>query len=103
MRTPEDLILVKVTLSALVSLDLERIIEDPRWATVADNVDLNDPEQREQALFQYLGSYIGREREQLFDTVFMPATNGPADLTVEKMENVSHGTHTSSSGNSAGN
>lgn len=101
MRTPEDLILVKVTLSALVSLDLERITEDPRWAQIADNVNLNDPEQREQALFQYLGSYISREREQLFDSVFMPATNGPADLTVEKMEDVTNGNSTSST--SAGN
>ncbi len=91
MRTPEDLILIDVTLKARVSLDLERIVEDPRWASIAHKVDLNDPEQREQALFQYLGSYINREHEQLFDTVFMPATNGPSDLIVEKMEDVSNG------------
>lgn len=93
MRSQEDLIQVKVTLNATISLDRERIIEDPAWAAIADNVDLNDPEQREQALFLYLAGYINRE--QLFDSVFMPSTNGPADIRVEKMEDVSDGNDTS--------
>lgn len=88
MRTLEDKILVRVKMSSLISLDLERIVEDPVWASIADNVDLNDPEQREQALFNYLGSYI--RRHQLFGgcNVFMPSTNGPSDIEIIEMEDV---------------
>ena len=64
MRGPEDLILVKCLSASTISLDLERIVEDPAWAAIADNVDLNDPEQREQALFAYVRQYIhSRKRE----------------------------------------
>lgn len=86
MRGPEDLILIKTTLSSIISLDRERIVEDPAWAAIADNVDLNDPEQKEQALFAYVRQYIHRGNEKLFDSVFMPSTNGPSDLRVESME-----------------
>lgn len=86
MRGPEDLIVIDVKLSARVSLDRERIIEDPAWAVIADKVDLNNPEQLEQALWLYLASYI--HRQQLFGPqVFMPATNGPADLVIEGVSN----------------
>jgi len=101
MRGPEDLILIDVYLKSTVSLDRERIVEDPAWAAIADNVDLNDPEQREQALFRYLAQYISRGNEKLFDSVFMPSTNGPADLTIIRMEDVTHG-NSNSSGASAG-
>jgi hypothetical protein len=85
MRGPEDLILIKATLSSIISLDRERITEDPAWAAIADNVDLNDPEQVEQALYLYLTSYI--HRQQLFgEQIFMPSTNGPVDIEVIKME-----------------
>lgn len=86
MRGPEDLILIKVSLSSTISLDRERIIEDPQWAAIADRIDLNNTEQREQALFEYLARYINRGNEKLFDSVFMPSTNGPSDLNIEKME-----------------
>lgn len=90
MRSPEDLIKVKVVMSSTLSLDLERIVEDPAWAAIADNLDLNDTEQREQALFTYLRYYI--HRQQLFgEQIFMPSTNGPADMQVEQMEDVSNG------------
>jgi hypothetical protein len=94
MRGPEDLITIRVTLSATISLDRERIVEDPAWASIADNVDLEDPEQKDQALFQYLASYI--RREQLFDSVFMPSTNGPSDLVLENLEEVKNGNDASS-------
>lgn len=91
MRGPEDLIRIKVMMEAIVDLDRERIVEDPAWAAIADNIDLNDPEQREQALFVYLGLYIRREQKKLFDSVFMPSTNGPADMTIKDMEDVTNG------------
>lgn len=90
MRTPEDLIKVRVALVADVSLDRERITEDPAWASIADKIDLNNPGQVEQALYLYLESYI--HRQQLFgEQIFMPSTNGPADIRVTHMEDVSNG------------
>lgn len=91
MRSPEDLIQVQVKLSATISLDRERITEDPAWASIADNVDLNDPEQVEQALYLYLGQYITREKKQLFDSIFMPSTNGPADIIIDDMKELHNG------------
>lgn len=86
MRGPEDLIQVYVTLMSHISLDRERITEDPVWASISDGKDLSDPEQLNQAMRQYLESYI--QRQQLFggETVFMPSTNGPADLMLADME-----------------
>jgi hypothetical protein len=91
MRTPEDLIKVRVMMFSDVDLDRERIIEDPAWAEIADKIDLNDPEQVEQALYLYLGGYI--HRQQLFggSSVFMPSTNGPANITVINMEDITNG------------
>lgn len=88
MRGPEDLVRVKVTLSSIVSLDRERIVEDPAWAAIADNVDLNDPEQVEKALAKYLNSYL--QRQMLFggQDVFMPSTNGPASLEMISAETI---------------
>lgn len=84
MRSPDDLIRLRVTTYALVDLDRERVEEDPAWDEVSKNFDLEDPEQSKQALFRYLGFYINRE--QLFDSKFMPATNGPADIFITNME-----------------
>lgn len=88
MRGPEDRIDVIVQMSSTISLDRERIIGDPAWAAVADNIDLNDPKQVRQALFLYLSSYI--IRQQLFggNSIFMPATNGPSNISVISMEEV---------------
>ncbi len=95
MRGPEDLIKVRVTMETILSLDRERIIEDPLWAN-SESYDLNDPEQVERALFLYLASYV--RREQLFGghEIFMPSTNGPSNIEIIKMENVSNGNGTSS-------
>ena len=90
MRDMNDLIEVKVQLQGVVSLDLERVEEDnPRWETISHKYDLGDPEQRKQALFEYLASYLAGER--LFDSSFMPSTNGPADIFVLQMEDVTNG------------
>lgn len=84
MRSPEDLIRLRVTLYALVDLDKERIESDPAWDEVSKHFNLEDPAQNTQALYRYLGFYINRE--QLFDNKFMPATNGPSDLFITDME-----------------
>lgn len=89
MRDMNDIAQIQVQLQGVVSLDLERVEEDPRWDTISRKYDLNDPEQRKQALFEYLGSYIAGER--LFDSSFMPSTNGPADLFILDMEELSNG------------
>ena len=91
---------MQVKMTAVISLDRERIIEDPAWAAIVDNLDLNNPEHVEQALYLYLESYI--RREQLFggNRVFMPSTNGPADIKMERMEDVSNAYGTSSSSGS---
>ena len=89
MRTPEDRIKVRVTMQVVVDLDRERIVEDPLWAN-AESYDLNDPEQVQRALFTYLASYVHRQR--LFgEQIFMPSTNGPADISVINMEEVTNG------------
>lgn len=83
MRSPEDLIRLRVSIYSLVDLDRERIESDPAWEEVSKHFDLTDPEQSKQALFRYLGFYVNRE--QLFDSKFMPATNGPSDLFITDM------------------
>lgn len=84
MKSPEDLVQVKVSLYSIISLDKERIETDPAWAEVCSRFDFDDPEQVKQALFQYLGLYISRE--ELFDYRFMPATNGPSAILITDME-----------------
>ena len=98
MRDMTDLALIRVTLTGTVNLDLERVENDnPRWETISHKYDLGDPEQRKQALFEYLASYLAGEK--LFDNEFMPSTNGPADLYLTDMEDVTNG---NANGNSAG-
>lgn len=84
MRSPDDLIRVRVTMYSPIYLDKERIESDPRWEEVSRHFDFSQPGQKEQALYQYLGLYINRE--QLFDSRFMPASNGPADIFITDME-----------------
>lgn len=97
MRDMNDLALIRVTVTGTVSLDLERVESDnPRWETISHKYDLGDPEQKKQALFEYLASYLSGER--LFDSSFMPSTNGPADLFITDMEEVTNGNANGSSG-----
>lgn len=86
MRTQEDLIEIEVMMRSKVSLDRERIIEDPQWASIADKVNLDDPYELKQALFSYLGSYISRQQIFGGESIFMPSTNGPANIRIVNME-----------------
>lgn len=97
MRTPEDRIKVRVTMEAVIDLDRERIVEDPLWAN-AEAYDLADPGQVERALFLYLASYVRRSKLFGGPEVFMPSTNGPAEIEVIKMEDVTDGNGSVSSG-----
>jgi len=86
MRCPEDLIQVRVLLGSTISLDRERIVNDPAWAAIADKLDLTNSEELERALHLYLSSYL--RREELFDSVFMPSTNGPASVEVLQIQQI---------------
>lgn len=89
MRTKEDLVRIMVSSYSIIDLDWERIEEDPEWSMVSSAFDLNDQEQKMQALFRYLGNYVSRD--QLFKATFMPSTNGPANLIITDMEDVTNG------------
>jgi hypothetical protein len=76
MRTPEDIVQINFTLLCGLSLDQERVEQDPVWAQVTRHVELDDPGERERALQRYVGYYL--EREHVLAE--MPGTNGPAIL-----------------------
>lgn len=76
MRNDNDIRLVRISLTGTVEIDLERVEQDPVWATVARNVDVSDPEQLKQALESYVSRYLSQE--SLLDNA--PFTNGPASL-----------------------
>lgn len=82
-RSPEDLLEVRLGLMARVSLDMERIEEDPIYRqclmVAADETS---------ALQAYLEHYITRERF-LRD---MPSTNGPGQLAMSEFIEVSNAT-----------
>jgi hypothetical protein len=74
-RGPEDLLYLTLDLSAGISLDMERIEEDPIYhQTVAMEPD------KELALQAYLEHYLIRDR--LLRE--MPSTNGPGHLALVK-------------------
>lgn len=89
MRTDDDIVQVKMTLAASVSIDLERVEEgDPMaWQQASLGLDLSDPIQKQQAIFKYLGMYLSRE---LLLTQ-CPSTNGPGELWPIEMEVVKYG------------
>jgi hypothetical protein len=82
MRTEEDIIRVRVGLSGILELDLERIELDPNWRQIAMTYDLNDSQERAKALMAYVSHYVVRERFLRE----MPSTNGPGELNLLQME-----------------
>lgn len=77
MRGPEDRILVRLTMSTIADLDLERIQEDPIW----EMINVSSPDENT-AVQRYIAEYL---RNILLFTN-MPCTNGPSSITVEKAE-----------------
>ena len=82
-RSPEDLLEVRLGLMARVSLDMERIEEDPIYRQC-----LMVASDEASALQAYLEHYITRERF-LRD---MPSTNGPGQLATSDVIEVSNAT-----------
>ena len=89
MRSEDDIVQVKMTLAASISLDMQRIEEDDpvAWEQASSGMNLNDTEEKKQALFRYLGLYIARE---LLLTK-CPSTNGPGEIWPMDMEVVKYG------------
>lgn len=86
-RSEDDLFDLHLTLSGLVSLDRERIEQDPVFRTILSMYEVpSTDEGREtvwaQALQEYLTHYIIRERF-LRD---VPSTNGPGTLRIDDMQ-----------------
>lgn len=82
MRSEEDIVEVRIEMSSLLSLDWERIENDPIWIQIGNDCNLSDPAQRHQALLRYIGAYIGLEK--FFRDC--PSTNGPASVWAHNME-----------------
>jgi hypothetical protein len=81
-RNTEDIIDISFQLQAHISLDIERIIEDPIWKIICIQNGFEEDFHKE-LLQEYLNHYIIRERF----LSEMPCTNGPGNLTQE----VNHG------------
>ena len=82
MRDDKDILEVKLQLSSMLSLDWERIEQDPTWINVSAGIDLSVPEERDMALRRYISAYLGNEK--LFRNC--PSTNGPASIWALGME-----------------
>ncbi len=76
MRTRDDLIAVRFEISCSVTLDIERIQEDPVWDSVCLYHDITQPEQLAKALQVYVRHYL--QRESILAE--MPSTCGPANM-----------------------
>jgi hypothetical protein len=76
MRTRHDLKIVRFSLICGVTLDMERVEDDPAWAMASRHFDLEDPVQMDAALIEYLKHYLSKEGL----LAEMPSTNGPADV-----------------------
>jgi hypothetical protein len=76
MRTRHDLKILQFKLICGVTLDMERVENDPAWIMAGRNYDLADPLQMDAALVLYLQHYLAKEGL----LAEMPSTNGPADV-----------------------
>ena len=76
MRTRHDLKILQFKLICGVTLDMERVEDDPAWAMASRNYDVADPMQMDAALVIYLQHYLAKEGL----LAEMPSTNGPADV-----------------------
>ena len=82
MRDPNDIRTVTIAVQGVVSIDLERVQEDPQWALVSRGVDLEDATAAKLALEAYVARYLGMET--LLSNA--PFTNGPADVISTQVE-----------------
>lgn len=73
-RGPEDILVLRLDLQAQVSLDMERIEQDPVFSSIF--LLASSPEE---ALREYLSYYL--DQESLFKRV--PSTNGPGKMALQ--------------------
>ena len=76
MRTRNDLKILRFSLICGVTLDMERVENDPAWVMASRHFDIEDPLQMDAALVEYLKHYLAKE----VMLTEMPSTNGPADV-----------------------
>ena len=76
MRNQDDILIVRFDVSGSVSLDMERVEQDPVWMDIARQADITTEPSRTNALLAYVNIYLSRST--LLED--MPSTNGPADL-----------------------
>ena len=82
MTSLDDLLNVRFNLTALITMDMQRIEDDPAWQRIRLDFDMTDAKQRERALDRYLSTYLVKE-----DILrFCPSTNGPADVLTTNVE-----------------
>ena len=72
----DQIINVSFTISGQVHVDPARAAEDPWWEQYSRGLDLNDPEQFRQALYNYISAYV--RAESLLDDV--PWSCGPSSI-----------------------
>jgi hypothetical protein len=76
MQSRNDLKTIRFEISCSVTLDLERIVEDPVWESVSRYHDVSQAGQFERALQSYLRHYLKNESV----LAEMPSTCGPANI-----------------------
>jgi hypothetical protein len=84
LTIPNDpqLLTLRFAIAGVVTLDPDRLEDDPVWQMISARYDLTSGEGRRQALAAYLTRYL--EREQLLAQ--NPCTNGPATPTGIEIE-----------------
>lgn len=93
----EQIINVVFNVHGRVQVDLARAVEDPWWDQCSVGLDLNDKEQFQLAVRNYVSCYL--RADSLLDNV--PFSCGPADIYSVQIE-VKSGGNTSSTDASSG-
>ena len=76
MRSREDLKAVRFEMVGGITLDIQRVEQDPAWSMASRFYDLEDTQQFDAALVEYVKHYLSKESL----LAEMPSTNGPADI-----------------------
>jgi hypothetical protein len=92
MRHENDRLLVRITLSSVIDLDLERVEEDPQWQRLIEGKDDSNKDIVKAMLFEYINQYLLRGPRIMTNA---PSTNGPSELWPIEMEIISERPNTS--------
>ena len=77
-RSDEDIINITFEVSAQISLDIERIINDPIWKILCLSEGYDDTSYYPELLQLYISYYVVRDKF----LSHMPSTNGPAECNI---------------------